>query len=741
LLRALLIALHSRGVVSINEIHRQARAGRPPQTDPEAGDNVQLARRWDEEEKQRIHDITLEHAAGALSRADVDDLVNLTRKREEAQTLEEIASLQTVSSGLLREKVKSFCRLPPGQTRLPERESMATRVALIRRIISDQLEFIGVARRHLTIRDFDDLVDRIIGHDERSGLIGGKAGGMILARKILENSRANDPKAPETPIESPRSYFLRSDVIEEFLAHNGLQHLQDHKYKSIDEIRNEYPMLVELFKNADFPAHIADRFRAVLEEIGEHPLIVRSSSLLEDRFGTAFAGKYRSVFVMNQGPLDKRLTELLGAIAEVYASTLHPDPISYRRRHNLLDYSENMAVLIQELVGARMGTYFLPVWAGVAFSRNLYRRNPRVRPEDGLARLVFGLGTRAVDRVSNDFPRMVPLGMPTLRPEVKAVDLMRSSQQEADVVNLHEPRFESVPVKQVISEAGRIAGLGQVVSIFQHGFVRPLMGDGFLDPSAEPLVTFDRWAQATPYPAFLRWCLQTLENAYGCPVDIEFAYDGERFHLLQCRPVAAMAGKESVQIPGGIAPERIVFSANRDVMTGQVHGVAYVVLIEPEDYYRLASDDRRIGVAQIVRQLNEKLADAPFLLMGPGRWGSRDLRMGIRVGYADINNARMLMEIARRKEGYEPEVSYGSHFFRDLVESDISYLPLYPDDPEVVYNTEFLHGAENQLASLVPEAEDYADVVRVIHVPAAAGGKLLNVDLDGDNQRALAYLA
>ncbi len=119
----------------------------------------------------------------------------------------------------------------------------------------------------------------------------------------------------------------------QFLEHDGLYELQRHKYKSIDEIHNEYPMILEVFKNAEFPPEIVvDHLRALLEQIGPHPLIVRSSSLLEDRFGAAFAGKYRSVFLTNQGPLEQRLSDLLGAIAEVYASTLHADPISYRRR-------------------------------------------------------------------------------------------------------------------------------------------------------------------------------------------------------------------------------------------------------------------------------------------------------------------------------------------------------------------------------------------------------------------------
>jgi hypothetical protein len=146
-------------------------------------------------------------------------------------------------------------------------------------------------------------------------------------------------------------------------------------------------------------------------------------------------------------------------------------------------------------------------------------------------------------------------------------------------------------------------------------------------------------------------------------------------------------------------------------------------------------------VADAVRKLNERLAGRPFILMGPGRWGTKDPRMGVRVSYAGISNTRALMEIARSRGGYVPEVSFGSHFFLDLVESDILYLALYPDEPGSVFNEDFLHGTPNALADLVPGAARLSDVVRVIDVRAASGGRLLNVDMDEGRQEALGYLA
>jgi hypothetical protein len=542
-------------------------------------------------------------------------------------------------------------------------------------------------------------------------------------------------------VHTPESWFVRSDVMERFVQYNGLQEFLDQKYKPIEEVRRESGMVLNLFRNGDFPPEIVTRIHTVLTAVGDHPLIVRSSSLLEDRFGTVFAGKYRSIFVTNQGTIAERLEQLLGAIAEVYASTLMPDPISYRQRHQLLDFTENMGVLIQKLVGRRIGPYFLPVFAGVGFSWNPYRRNPRVRPEDGLARIVFGLGTRAVDRTASDFARLVPLGLPALRSEVKTREIVATSQREADVINVERNRFESVPVAGVMRQGGPVPGASKVFSTLEHGFLRPLMGDGVVGDPADLVATFDGFTKDARYPHWLRWILKTLERAYGCPIDAEFASDGERLYLLQCRPQAIRRPPSRVRLPAAVADARQVFTANRDIVSAEIHDIGWIVLVDPRDYHRLDTEERRQAVARAVSRLNQRLAAERFALMGPGRWGSKDTRLGVHVGYADINNACLLVEIARRQAGYLPDVSFGSHFFQDLIESEIHYLPLYPDEPGALFNETILHGSDNRLAELLPDQADLSAVVRVVDVAAVSGGLRLHVAADGDRQEALGYLA
>ncbi|MBU8870416.1 MAG: PEP/pyruvate-binding domain-containing protein [Gemmatimonadales bacterium] len=743
IIRALLVSLHSREIASLDFIHNEARRlvrGDGPLEIEPADDNAQITTRWDEREKAAIQELVLDLAAGAFSQLEIDDMVNVIRKRVEARSLEEVANLASVSFGLLAEKVKNFCHLPKGQTSLTTRESISTRVALIKRFISDQLEFIGVAKHYLHIRDFEDLLDHIIGSDDGTGLIGGKAGGVFLGSQILIKKELEAKKPSPVPIYTPDSYYLRSDVMVDFLQHCGLQELHDQKYKDLEKVRKDYSMIQRLLKNADFPPSLALRLKSMLESLGTHPLVVRSSSLLEDRFGTAFAGKYRSVFVCNQGSLEERLAEVIGAIAEVYSSVFHPDPISYRIRHNLLDYSENMGVLIQKVVGRQVGHYFFPTWAGVGFSENPYRRNPRIKTEDGMARIVFGLGTRAVDRVGTDYPRMIPLGLPALRPEVKTRDIVRVSQRNVDVIDLKKGGFAHLPVAEVLSEATLLPGLSHVFSALEHDFLRPLAGDRLLADPENLIVTFDQFAKTSPFPEFLRQCLNTLSETYGYPVDIEYACDGERFYLLQCRPQAVRPKSDPAPPPVNIPTQDQVFSSCRDILSGSVHDIEFLVLVDPRDYNLLSNNQERRDIALIVHRLNQRLEGKKFILLGPGRWGSKDPRLGVQVGYADINNTAMLIEIARMQTGFLPDVSFGSHFFQDMVESDIHYLALYPDDQDSVFNEEFLHGADNILSELLPDSRRFADVVRVVDIASSSGGKLLNVDMDGDGQMALAYL-
>jgi hypothetical protein len=276
-------------------------------------------------------------------------------------------------------------------------------VVLLKSLISDQLSFIHIAKRWFTSSDFRNILTHRIG----TGKIGGKAAGLMLAYKILENT------APEIfdQIVLPCSYFIGADVFYDFLRLNQ-------KYKWEEQILVEYPSIQKTFTRARFPEEIADGLREILREVGNAPLIVRSSSLLEDNRGSSFTGKYASFFCPNQGTPKENLRDLTLAIRKVYASVYSPDALAYRRRMGQLDYDERMAILLQEVQGQRHRQYFFPTVAGVAYSFSPITWSPRLRREDGFVRMGMGLGTRAVDRVAYDYPRIIYLSHPQLRPEV-----------------------------------------------------------------------------------------------------------------------------------------------------------------------------------------------------------------------------------------------------------------------------------------------------------------------------------
>ncbi len=765
ILRQLLFTLHDRGCIVIDHIYDEARsaAGRAAASADHAGNpNVADAPRGDQTEREMVNALTRKYVIQHLRAHEIDEVVNLTLKREEADKLRAIVTLGSVSFRLLADTVRRFCALPEGELQLTPDEAMGIRVGLIRHLISDQLEFIAIAKKYLRIRDFEGIIDRTIGPEAGMGRVGGKAAGMYLAATILGARRhmvVNDaaptpsttisaaavssPPAPAeqgAPIVMPESYYLRSDVIEDFIAFNGLGEYQNQKYKTPDEIHREYRLIRSVFRNADFPAGIVDQLRTMLVKIGDHPLIVRSSSLLEDRFGTAFSGKYASLFIANQGSLDDRLTALLGAIAEVYASALGPDPLLYRREHDLQDYEEDMAVLIQKVIGKRFGPYFAPAFAGVAFSRNEYRWSPRIKKEDGLLRIVMGLGTRAVDRIAGESPRLVALGLPTLRYESGVNEILASAQRTIDVINVESNRLESIKLEQLLEHGADFPMLDRCLSIRRDGMLTPPMGTFIDAPARDLYITFDKLMNEGELPEQLRRVLGKLESAYGMPVDVEFAHDGEKLYILQCRTLSQHAEAEDMRIPADIPAERVIFSANKFVRSGCVERIEYIIYVDPRDYDSVPTREGRVAIARVIGQINERLAGKRFILIGPGRWGSNDIRLGVPVSYADINRAAMLIEVAREKDGYIPEVSYGTHFFQDLVEANIVYMPLYPDDRRNRFNETFLASSPNCLTDIVSGSETASAVIRAIHVPSVAGGRYLRVDMNSTEDRALAYL-
>ena len=640
---------------------------------------------------------------------------------------------------MLFEQAAAIESLPVDERTLAEPHLREIKVVLIRTLISDQLAYVNIAKDWFTIRDLRELYQHKIG----SGKIGGKSAGMLLARRILENVASPELKAH---LSIPESYFLGADVTYTFMAMNNLMHWNDQKYKTEERIRDEHPQIIQDFMAGKFPPETLSELRSLLAKIGLLPLIVRSSSLLEDNFGTSFAGKYESIFCPNQGTLEDNLHQLTQAIQRIYASILNPAVLLYRRSKGLQDYDERMAILIQIVEGEKVGRYFLPYGAGVAFSHNQFRWNPQIRREDGFIRLVWGLGTRAVERVGNDYPRLVALSHPLLHPEATPTLISQYSQHYVDLIDLEDNQFKSIPVGEVLSV--RYPGLRYIAQIYNEDFMLPIRSNLLDRDTSQLVITYDELLRRTPFASRFRELLTKLEENYHSPVDTEFTLrilnpnsvqPEVDICLLQCRPQSQF--KESkVHLPTSLNPNDVIFSTTRLVPDGHVPGISHVIYISPEGYFSLGTQPERIHIGHLVSKLNNKLAGVPFITIGPGRWGTINPDLGVPINYGDIYNTRALIEVSGLGISAAPEPSFGTHFFQDLVESNIYPLAIYLDDLEVQFNHPFFYDTPNQLAAFLPEAADCAETIRLIEVASFRPAHHLELVMDDEKGQALAYL-
>lgn len=669
-------------------------------------------------------------------------LVCLTKwiKEENSSFLVKALENQDTPLGEICEAIERYRHTHIDEEELSLSTQKGVRVSLARRMFSEHLSFVNVAKNFIQIRDYYDLITRIVLPPRCHGKLGGKSAGLFLAKRILEKV----PEADELlrSVKVPKTWYVPSDALLAFIHYNDLEDVLNRKYMEIDQVRQEYPHLVQLFKNSAFPPTMAKGLAAALDDFGDRPLIVRSSSLLEDRSGSAFSGKYKSLFLGNQGTRSERMAALADAIAEVYASVFGPDPMEYRAERNMLDLHEEMGILIQEVVGERVGRYFFPAFSGVAFSNNEFRWSARIKRSDGLIRLVPGLGTRAVDRVADDYPVLIAPGQPSLRVNITIDEILRYSPQKMDVINLETNEFETVNVRDLLRECGNeIPQIRQCVSVVDLDRVQQPIGPMLDFDRGEAVFTFDGLVRNTRFVQQVRELLNVLAEKIGSPVDLEFASDGRDFYLLQCRPQSYGADVAPAAIPQDLPREKIVFSADRYVSNGRVPDITHLVYVDPEGYGSMPDLQSMKDVGRAVGRLNKLLPKRQFVLIGPGRWGSRgDIRLGVPVTYSDINNTAMLVEVARKKGNYLPDLSFGTHFFQDLVEASIRYLPLYPDEPGTTFNELFFNRSHNMLSELLPDFAHLDGTLRVIDVPRETNGQVLRVLMNADLEQAVAFL-
>ncbi|MDA3810422.1 MAG: hypothetical protein PF518_08850, partial [Spirochaetaceae bacterium] len=327
----------------------------------------------------------------------IESYINLARKFSKIEVLAKAVTRETKTAKEIKKVLDDFCKIPAGDVYLPLNETIEIRVKLIDRFISNQLPFIGIAKNYINVRDIGKLTDNFYGGSSKAGRIGGKAAGIILAHKILLPSIGEHDEELEKYVTVPESYYFNSEMFSDFIDYNNFHYFHSQKYKDHDQLQKDFELIYKTIMDAEMPPSQMKMIKGFLEKIGDDaPLILRSSTLLEDNMGFSFSGKYDSIFISNQGKLKDRVDEFVCAFKKVHISTFALDPIIYRQDHDLLDFDERMNVLVQKVVGEKCGKYFFPSAAGVAFSYNGYRCSPKIKIEEGLIILVYGLGTRGV---------------------------------------------------------------------------------------------------------------------------------------------------------------------------------------------------------------------------------------------------------------------------------------------------------------------------------------------------------
>jgi len=517
-----------------------------------------------------------------------------------------------------------------------------------------------------------------------AGSLGGKARGLAFMRHLLRKGRIRSRFA-SVRIAVPPAVVLAADVFESFVSENNLMDFALHSGDDA-EIRQR-------FLEAPLSRALQDDLRAFLREV-RYPLAVRSSSLLEDSQYQPFTGVYETFMLGNQQEdVAPRLAQLMEAIKRVYASTFSQHAKSYVRATPFRLEEERMAVILQQVVGNLHGTRFYPDFSGVARSRNFYPVQP-MSPEDGIAAVALGMGRTVVNggKCLTFCPRY-----PRHLVQFSVVeDILANSQSDfwaleldhghrADpAANLHEVRFEL----DVAESDGTLAAVGSTYSPDNHAVY-----DGLSRPGGR-VVSFAGVLKHGVFPLapILETLLHLGEDAFGQAVEIEFAVrlprdSGEPadFGFLQIRPLVLSQAGGEMRVDN-VQPASLVCDSSRVLGHGRIQDLHDVLVVDSHRFDRSRSQE----VAEAVASLNAKLRDlnAPYLLIGVGRWGSNDPWLGIPVEWDEISGARVIVEAGFRDFRVTP--SQGSHFFQNLVAFQVGYFTVNPDAGEGALDWEWL---------------------------------------------------
>ena len=550
--------------------------------------------------------------------------------------------------------------------------------------------------------DYDDYIsiyNRLVG----SGMIGGKACGMLLARKIIEKDRPD----LYAYFEPDDSFYIGSDLFYTYIVSNDLWNIRV-RQRTKEGYYEAGQELEEGLKNGTFPDDIKNEFRRVLDYFGQSPIIVRSSSLLEDGFGNAFAGKYESVFCVNRGTLDERLEAFEEAVKTVYASMMNISALEYRSLNDLDDCDEQMGLLVQRVSGSYYENYFFPTIAGVGFSYSPYSPLPDMGHNGGMLRLVMGLGTKAVDRTQNDYPRIINLDRPHAIDHPDVAERHKYSQHSLDVLDLKEISLHEIPVEEGLEVIPRYAKRPVIEhdTEAERRFRERGRRREIVFVNCNGIVNNDKFI------SMMKELLKTLETAYDYPVDVEYTVnigpDGSFVvNLLQCRPLQISTTKEVIEIPKDVG-ETYFHIQKASMGRSRKEKIDTLVYVDSHKYYEYPYAKKSL-IARIIGEINVycREENKNSMLIVPGRIGTSSPELGIPVVFAEISQFSAILEESYSKVGYVPELSFGSHMFQDLVEADIYYGAIFENEKRLAFNKDLIKDYPNKLFEINPELDDY----------------------------------
>lgn len=561
-------------------------------------------------------------------------------------------------------------------------------------------------RTYFRPRDYFQLRDRMVG----SGSLGGKACGMLLARKIIHTELPEYRKY----FEPHDSFYIGSDVFYTYIVSNNCWETRIGQ-RTEEGYFTKAEALKDALLSGTFPPDIREKFRTLLEYFGQSPIIVRSSSFLEDGFGNAFAGKYESVFCVNQGSPEERLEAFEAAVRTVYASTMDISALEYRKQRGLQNSDEQMAVLVQRVSGSYHRELFFPAAAGVGYSYSSYRWNKYMDPAAGLLRIVAGLGTRAVDRPDHDYPRLANLDRPAVPMQNSVADRHRFSQRIMDVLDTEKNELTEIEIDSMLENLP----LWYKKAVMERDYEAETALKRMNRPRQVWFTTCQGLLENREFTELMKKMLKVLDRVYGNPVDIEYTVNLDEqgefvVNLLQCRPLYTGGRGTVTEIPE--LPEKNVFFRLKDSAMGSSvkEKIDVVVQIDARAYYEYPYA-LKPQAAEAVGVINTyyKGKKKHILLMTPGRVGTSSPELGVPVSFAQISGFCGICEVSDNRAGYMPELSYGSHMFQDLVEAGIFYCALWGDERTVQYNEAFFGNLENLFSVICPERKEMAEMVRV----------------------------